>query len=323
MKQWILSFIALLVGFNLDLIFGDPHRMPHFVRLMGRTIQGLERLLRKLYPKKERLGGFFLVLGMLFLYGLVPFVVLLKLYQISSIAGVILESFICYQMLAAKSLKIESMKVCESLKNDNLEQARVDVSMIVGRDTKELTEEGVAKAAVETVAENTSDGVIAPLFYMIIGGGALGMAYKAVNTMDSMTGYRNERYLHFGFFPARMDDVVNFIPARIAAILMIIAAFILKMDGKNAVRIFKRDRYSHKSPNSAQTESVCAGALNVRLAGNAYYFGKLQEKPYIGDDVRPIEAEDIARANRLMYATTVLAMLLLGAVKVLVMLCLN
>ena len=322
MKQWILSLIALFIGFNLDLIFGDPHKMPHFVRLMGRTIQGLEVLLRKVFRKKERLGGLFLVIGMIFLYGVVPFIVIKKVYQIIPLMAVILESFICYQMLAAKSLKTESMKVYESLMEDDLIKARGDVSMIVGRDTENLTKEEVTKAAVETVAENTSDGVIAPLFYMIIGGGALGMAYKAINTMDSMTGYRNERYLHFGFFPAKMDDVVNYIPARIAALLMIVAAYLLKLDGKNAMRIFKRDRYCHKSPNSAQTESVCAGALNIRLAGNAYYFGKLQEKPYIGDDIRPIEPEDIVRANRLMYGATVLAIVLFGALKVLIMICL-
>lgn len=322
MKQWILSLIALFIGFNLDLIFGDPHKMPHFVRLMGRTIQGLEVLLRKVFRKKERLGGLFLVIGMIFLYGVVPFIVIKKVYQIIPLMAVILESFICYQMLAAKSLKTESMKVYESLMEDDLIKARGDVSMIVGRDTENLTKEEVTKAAVETVAENTSDGVIAPLFYMIIGGGALGMAYKAINTMDSMTGYRNERYLHFGFFPAKMDDVVNYIPARIAALLMIVAAYLLKLDGKNAMRIFKRDRYCHKSPNSAQTESVCAGALNIRLAGNAYYFGKLQEKPYIGDDISPIEPEDIVRANRLMYGATVLAIVLFGALKVLIMICL-
>ncbi len=212
----------------------------------------------------------------------------------------------CWQIIAVKSLKKESMNVYNELENGTINSARKAVSRIVGRDTQSLTDEGVTKAAVETVAENTSDGIIAPLFYMLIGGPVLGFLYKAVNTMDSMIGYKNEKYMFLGRAAAKTDDLFNFIPARLSAFFMIISAFILKYDYKNAYKIFKRDRFNHKSPNSAQTESVCAGALNVMLAGDAWYFGKLVKKPTIGDDIRKIEHSDIIKANRLMILTSVL-----------------
>ena len=289
MLKW--SMFAMFAGFFLDFCFGDPYWMPHFIRLMGKCIVFLEKLFRKL--KNEYLGGFFLVLTMLALFGVVPVWGLWRVYQENVWVGLVVETFLSYQMLAAKSLRVESMKVYTHLKQNDVEGARTAVSMIVGRDTKTLTEEGIMKAAVETVAENTSDGEIAPLFYMSIGGAGLAMAYKAINTMDSMIGYHNEQYEKFGFCAAKTDDIVNFIPARIAALLMILSAAFFHLDVKNAWRIFLRDRYQHKSPNSAQTESVCAGALNIQLAGNAYYFGKLVEKPRIGDPVRKIEQEDI------------------------------
>jgi adenosylcobinamide-phosphate synthase len=196
------------------------------------------------------------------------------------------------------------MKVCKALRKGETEEAREAVSMIVGRDTKELDEAGITRAAVETVAENTSDGMIAPLLYMAIGGAPLGFLYKAVNTMDSMIGYRNDKYQYFGRAAARLDDLLNFLPSRISGILMILVSRPLGLDGKNALRIFLRDRKKHASPNSAQTEAACAGALHLRLAGDASYGGKVHHKPYIGDDDRPIEAEDIARAGRLMYGAS-------------------
>ena len=206
------------------------------------------------------------------------------------------------QLLAAKSLRVESMKVYDALAGGDLAGGRKAVSMIVGRDTQSLDEAGVARAAIETVAENASDGVIAPMLAACIGGPVLGWAYKAVNTMDSMVGYHNDRYEHFGTAAARFDDICNFIPARLSALLMILAAGVLGPDfnAANAYRIFRRDRYNHKSPNSAQTESVCAGALGIRLAGDASYFGKVVRKPYIGDADRDVEYEDIRRANTLM-----------------------
>ena len=237
-----------------------------------------------------------------------PALVLHIAYQKFWQIGLIIESFWCYQILATKSLKVESDRVYTALKTEGLEAGRKAVSMIVGRDTQNLTEEGVTKAAVETVAENTSDGIIAPLCYMLVGGAVLGFAYKAVNTMDSMVGYKNEKYQYFGTAAAKLDDIVNYVPARISAVLMILAAYISGMDGKNAAKIFKRDRYNHKSPNSAQTEAVMAGALDVQLAGDAWYFGVLHKKPTIGDPVREIETEDIRRSHTLLYATSVLSL---------------
>lgn len=311
------SIIAVLIGLILDLMFGDPYSLPHLVRLMGKTISFLEKRLRRSSdtPRVQKRKGIVLVIIMLFLYGVIPFWILKYCYDLNFAAGVLIEGVVCWQMLAAKNLKQESMKVYDSLKAGNVEQARYDVSMIVGRDTDKLTKEGIIRAAVETVAENTSDGVIAPLLYMVIGGGWLAMAYKAVNTMDSMVGYRNEKYLHFGCGAARTDDVVNYIPARLSAALMLVSSIILGLDYKNAVRIFKRDRYQHKSPNSAQTEAVCAGALRVRLAGDAWYFGELYKKPYIGDNLREVCVEDIRTANRMMYVTTLLGFVVFMLIK--------
>lgn len=314
------SILAVFVGLILDLIFGDPYCLPHLVRLMGKTIDALERRLLRQNdtPKKQMRKGALMVAVMLLFYGAVPFLLLSVCYRYSMAAGIFLESLICWQMLAAKSLKKESMKVYKSLAAGDVERARTDVSMIVGRDTDVLDKEGIIRAAVETVAENTSDGVIAPLFYMTVGGGWLAMAYKAVNTMDSMVGYRSEKYLYFGRAAAVTDDVVNYIPARLSAFLMIAASFLLGLDYKNAARIFRRDRYCHKSPNSAQTESVCAGALRVRLAGEAWYFGVRHEKPFIGDNIRAVRADDIQTANSLMMVTTILGFAALTAAKVII-----
>ena len=249
----------------------------------------------------------------------VPAVILSVAYKYFWKLGLALESFWCYQILATKSLKVESDRVYIALKDKGLEAGRKAVSMIVGRDTQNLTEEGVTKAAVETVAENTSDGVIAPLFYMLIGGAVLGFAYKAINTMDSMVGYKNDRYQWFGTAAAKLDDVVNFIPARVSAVLMIAASYLTGMDGKNAARIFRRDRFNHKSPNSAQTEAVMAGALDVQLAGDAWYFGKLHKKPTIGDPVREMELLDIRRSHKLLYGTAMLGLILGIILRILVL----
>ena len=305
--------ISLAAGFVADLIFGDPRWLYHPVCLIGKLIAVLEKGIRKIFPKTEKgelAGGVLEVLLVcIFSFG-VPAVILHLLYQYVPAAGVILESFWCYQLLATRSLKDESMKVYDRLKNGTIEEARYAVSMIVGRDTKELTEEGVTKAAVETVAENSSDGVIAPMIYMALGGAPLMFLYKGINTMDSMLGYKNDRYLYFGRCAAKLDDVANYIPARISGWLMALAAFFCGLDGTNAVRIYRRDRRNHASPNSAQTEAAMAGALDVQLAGNAYYFGKLYEKPTIGDPIRAVEIEDIFRANRLLYGTAVLGMVI-------------
>ena len=225
----------------------------------------------------------------------------------------------CWYLIAPKCLKTESMKVYKAVSENDIEKSRKAVSMIVGRDTQFLDFEEVIKATIETVAENTSDGVTAPVFYMSFGGAVLGFFYKSVNTMDSMVGYKNEKYKDFGRFSAKFDDVLNYIPSRLTAVLMVISAFILKYDGKSAYRIWKRDRLKHASPNSAQTESVCAGALNVRLAGDAFYFGKLCKKQYIGDNIRPVEKDDIIKANRLMYVTTILMIVLSVILRIIIM----
>jgi adenosylcobinamide-phosphate synthase len=311
--------IALLAGFVLDLLFGDPRWLYHPVILIGKLIAALEKGIRALFPKSERgelMGGLLEVLIVCVATFGVPYLVLLILYRNCWPLGLLLETFWCYQMLACKSLKSESMKVYDRLKNGTIEEARYAVSMIVGRDTAALDETGVTKAAVETVAENTSDGIIAPMFYMAIGGVPLMFLYKGINTMDSMLGYKNEKYLYFGRCAAKLDDVVNYIPSRLSGVLMVLATKFVGLHMAEAWKIFRRDRRNHASPNSAQTEAVMAGALGVQLAGNAYYFGKLYEKPTIGDPTRPVEIEDIPRANRLLYATATLGVLIFAIVRV-------
>lgn len=313
-----LSILAVVLGFLLDLLVGDPHWLYHPIRLVGHLISGLEKLLRRIFPRTEKgelTAGVFLLLLTAGITTVAAWGLLLLAGQIHPYVRFVLETIMCYQLLATKSLKDETMKVYDALKEGDLEKSRYAVSMVVGRDTAVLDDIGVTKAAVETVAENTSDGIIAPLFFMVIGGAPLGFFYKAVNTMDSMVGYKNEKYLYFGRAAAKFDDVVNYIPARLSAVLMTAAAFFCGMDGKNAWRIYKRDRYNHSSPNSAHTEAVTAGALHIQLAGNAYYFGKLYEKPTLGDADRPVEYEDIPRANRLLYGTAILALFVFSAVK--------
>ena len=313
---------AVVAGFIIDLIAGDPRWLYHPVRIIGNGISLAEKLLRKIFPKTktgERAAGVVLVLLVTGISAAVPLVVLTLLYRHVPLIGFLVETFWCYQLLATKSLKKESDAVYHELKYGTIESSRHAVSMIVGRDTQNLDAQGVTKAAVETVAENTSDGVIAPLFYMMIGGAVFGFAYKAINTMDSMVGYKNDKYQYFGTAAAKLDDVVNYIPARLSAQIMILASGIAGFDSKNARMIYKRDRYNHASPNSAHTEAVMAGALNIRLAGNAWDFGKLHEKPYIGDANREIEIEDIRRSHRILYGTAVLSLIIFGAVRVAVL----
>lgn len=321
---------AFIAGFVLDLLIGDPHFIPHPVRLIGSLISFLDKRLNcdakyNISEKKLNLikykRGMLLVFAVIFATFTMSVIIIVAAYSINLYAGVIAEAVMTWQILATKCLRVESMRVYDALRTDGVDAGRRAVSMIVGRDTSVLDAAGVTRAAVETIAENTSDGVIAPMLYTAIGGPVLGFVYKAVNTMDSMLGYKNDKYMYFGRFAARLDDVVNFIPARISAYLMIAAAFIGggQFDGRNAYRIFKRDRFNHASPNSAQTESVCAGALRVQLAGDAVYFGKLVKKKYIGDGLREIEYEDIKRANRLMYITAFLCELLSVAVMSLVL----
>ncbi len=310
--------LALILGYVLDLLIGDPHWMYHPIRLVGNLISFLEKTLRCVFPKTERAeltAGMFLVI---FTTGITAAAAAGILYLGSLIhpaVKFVLEVIMCYQLLATKSLKDESMKVYQRLREEDLEGSRRAVSMIVGRDTQNLDETGVIKAAVETVAENTSDGILAPMLFLMIGGPILGFFYKSVNTMDSMVGYKNDRYLCFGRAAAKFDDVLNYIPARVSAWMMIIAAFVAGFDAKEAYRIYKRDRRNHASPNSAHTEAVMAGALHIQLAGDAWYFGKLHKKKTIGDPDRLVEKEDIRRANRLLYVTSFLTLLVFGVIR--------
>lgn len=315
--------LAAFCGFALDLLMGDPAALTeaHPVVLMGRDISALETFLRKRFPQTERgerAAGCVLAAALPLGTLAVSACVLLLLDRLWRPLAFVLEVIWCWQALAVKNLRDEAMNVHRAVERGPLEEARRAVARIVGRDTDALTEDGVIKAAVETVAENFADGVAAPMFYMLLGGAPLALCYKAVNTMDSMVGYKNEKYLHFGRAAAKLDDAANYIPSRLAALLLIAAALLTGRDGKNAFRIWRRDRRNHDSPNSAQCEAVMAGALGVRLAGPASYFGKRHEKPYIGDPARPVEPEDIPRACRMEYAGGALCMALLCAVRLLI-----
>ena len=302
---------AMLAGFLMDCILGDPASLPHPVVLMGKAISFFEKRYREEFPKTEegeRRAGLCMNLTVLLLTALLSGALLLISKAISPWLCFAVCTVMSWQCFAAKCLADEAKKVLKALREEGLEAGRRQVAMLVGRDTENLTEEQVVKAAVETVAENTSDGVVAPMFWTALLGPVGGFLYKAVNTMDSMVGYKNEKYIDFGRFSAKLDDVFNYIPSRLCAIAMIGAAYLGGFDGKNAARIWKRDRRNHSSPNSAQTESACAGALGIRLGGNAYYFGKLYEKPTIGDPLKPVEGEDIVRACRLMYIASALCL---------------
>lgn len=320
--------IAFQLGFVFDLIFGDPEFMPHPVRLIGKLILSLENFFigkkgseKILSHRTKKNYGIFTEIIVCFSSIILVVIIFITSYKINLIFGCIIEGVFTYYLLATKCLKDESMKVYNDLKNNSLEKARVSLSFIVGRDTKNLSQEEICKATVETIAENTCDGVIAPLFYTALGGPILGFFYKSVNTLDSMIAYKNDRYFDFGKCAAKTDDFFNFVPSRLSAILMIFSCKFLgkDFDSKNAKRIFLRDRFNHESPNSAQTESTCAGALKIKLGGPAYYEGKLENKKFLGDDLRQIEIQDIKRANKLLYATAISAELFASLIMILIL----
>ncbi len=311
--------ITCLLGVLLDLILGDPMWLPHPVQAIGFLISMLDKKLNRKNDSNEiRFRN-----GVITAALVVAVTILLTsgtlwiTFVINRYLGIAAMTIMCWQCIAARSLHKAAMEVYRPLKAGDTEEARRAVSMIVGRDTSVLDMDGITRAAVETVAENTNDGIICPLFYMVIGGPVLSFAYKAVSTMDSMIGYKNDRYLYFGRFAARTDDVLAYIPARMSAALMIVAANVAELfdrdhySASEGIRIFTRDRFNHASPNSAQCESVCAGVLGLRLAGPAVYFGRKYDKKYIGDARRSIEPEDIKRACFLMYGTEVCFILLL------------
>ena len=307
------TLIAIVAGFILDLIFGDPHSLPHPICLIGNFISFLERSLRKIFGFSNNgllFGGGVLVLIVISTCFVLPYALLYLAGMVNPWLAFALETLMFYQIFATKCLRDESMKVYYALQKGDLDEARLMLSWIVGRDTKNLSEAEVTKGAVETIAENTADGIIAPMLYMFLGGAPLASLYKGINTMDSMVGYKNEKYLYFGRCAAKLDDVANFIPARITGLLMIGAAYFLNLDVQGAWKTFWRDRYNHLSPNSAMTESVAAGALNIQLGGGHFYFGKWVHKDTIGDDIRPVKAEDIVATNNLLYMTAVLSLIL-------------
>ena len=317
MTLWQLTLLSVLLGFLIDCVIGDPAWLLHPVVLIGKLISLSEKGLRRVFPKTDR-GAFQAGLTMAILVPIlsagVSFGILFGLYLLSPWAYFAMSTIMCWQCFAARCLAKEAQKVVKALETDGLEAGRKQVSMLVGRDTDELSEEQVLKATVETVAENASDGVIAPMLFMLLFGAVGGFFYKAINTMDSMVGYKNDRYLYFGRAAAKLDDAANFAPARLSALAMIAASPALKLDGRNAFRIWKRDRRKHASPNSAQTESVAAGALHIELAGPASYFGKRVEKPTLGDGDRPIERADVRRTSGLMYGASILVLLLFEAI---------
>ena len=324
MTEWlILQTAALVVGFIIDCFVGDPYCIPHPVVGIGKLISFFDKKLRRGDSNpKDMSHGILTVILVAMISTLIPALVLCAAWLIHPLMYFVVNSIMCWQILAARQLLREGRKVQKALEKGDTEGARYAVSMIVGRDTAVLDEKGIARAAVETVAENASDGVIAPLMWMIFFGAVGGFFYKSINTMDSMLGYKNEKYLYFGRAAAKTDDFVNYIPARISGLLMVITAPIVRLDGKNAWKIFRRDRYKHASPNSAQTESACAGALGLRLAGDAVYGGVVHKKEYIGDALREIEPEDITRAGRLMYAASVFTLLFGICLRLLVIICL-
>ncbi|ANZ61160.1 adenosylcobinamide-phosphate synthase [Secundilactobacillus paracollinoides] len=312
----VISMIT--IGFVLDLLLGDPPTWPHPVKLIGHAIAGLTRLWNKpaYKPRTRRwLGGLMWVIivggtyaitfGLLWLTRSIPWL------------HFVIGTYLCYTCLSIKGLAIESRKIMASLRENNLKQARYQVGMIVGRDTDRLSAEDVCKATIETDAENTSDGVIAPLLYLAVGGPALGLAYKAVNTLDSMVGYQNETYGDIGLASAKLDDLFNYIPARLTWCLLMLATALLRFDTSNALVVGRRDREHHRSPNSGFSESVVAGALNLRLGGPHTYFGELVDKPFIGNaDAVAADFGAIQNTLKLVYTVAVLGLVLVCACRV-------
>ncbi|MBC2580773.1 adenosylcobinamide-phosphate synthase CbiB [Clostridium sp. DJ247] len=302
-----MNSLDIILAVLLDWIIGDPRWFPHPVIYIGKLISFLERKGRKFFKTNEgiRIFGGIIVIIVAGISFLVPFIILKSVKHMPLLYNV-LNIIIIWTTLAAKCLKDEAKKVYNALKDEDLEAARIKLSYIVGRDTTRLSDKEIIRADVETVAENTSDGVIAPLLYAIVGGAPLAMMYKGINTMDSMLGYMNEKYKYMGFFPAKIDDVFNFIPARITGILMCITAFIVQGNLIESFKIMIRDRKNHKSPNCAYPEGAAAGAMRIQLGGTNVYFGEKVYKPTIGDKKKELEAEHINDSIKLMYASELL-----------------
>lgn len=297
----------LTIGYLLDLIIGDPQNPLHPIRLIGNLCKRIENYFRKELSNSLKMAGLSTWISVVLIVFVFTNLILKLSYRLNYIFGIIVSGIIIYFCIATKSLKVEALRVVKALKDNDIEEARHRLSYIVGRDTKSLDEEGILRAVVETIAENISDGVVAPILYAGLFGAPFALVYKAVNTMDSMFGYKNEKYYDFGYFPAKLDDIFNYIPARLTGYLIIVSSYFLKLDYKNSYKIYKRDRYNHSSPNSAHPEAAVAGALGLKLGGANYYFGKLVEKPTIGDEVKKIEINDVYVTNRILYLVSFLS----------------
>ena len=300
----------LTIGFILDLIIGDPQNPIHPIRLIGNLCSKLESLFRRILRESLKLAGLLTWISVILIVFLVSEFIVKVSFRINFIIGIIISGIMFYFTISTKALKVEGLKVIKFLLKEDIEGARKQLSYIVGRDTKSLDKEGILRAVVETIAENMSDGVVAPILYAGLFGVPFAFVYKAVNTMDSMFGYKNDKYKDFGFFPAKLDDVFNFIPARVTGYLIVVASYILKMDYKNSYKIYERDKNNHSSPNSAHPEAAVAGALGLRLGGANYYFGKLVDKPTIGDELKKIEINDVYNTNKILYLVAFLSYLI-------------
>ena len=304
--------VIISIAYILDLVVGDPYWFPHPVIYIGKFISKIEKAVRKSKINKK-IGGGIIWFSTVFVVFILTFAVV-KVSSKNQIAEIIIGAAIVCTCFSTKCLADESKKIYYSLKNEGIEKARVQLSYIVGRDTSQLNESEIIRATVETVAENTVDGTIAPMFFAFLGGPALAMVYKAVNTMDSMIGYKNEKYRDIGMVAARLDDVFNFIPARISLLTFTLASMVLGYDFKNCFKIGLRDRKNHKSPNCAYSEGAVAGALGIQLGGTNVYFGETVYKPTIGDKHRELEIEDIIRTNKMLYVSTLMSIILFNMV---------
>ena len=314
-----MNLLSIYTGYALDLIVGDPYSFPHPVRFIGKLISFVEKQIRKMTSSDKglKIAGFFLwfvVVGVT----LGSTSIVLRLFEFNKIAYFAVNTILIYTTLATKCLKDESTKIYKVLKSGDLEKSRIQLSYIVGRDTTNLSEKEIVRATVETVAENTVDGIISPLFYGFIGGAPLAMAYKAINTLDSTVGYKNDKYYYLGYASAKIDDIANYIPARLGVILLSLGSLLAGFNFKNALKIGIRDRKNHKSPNCALSEGAIAGALGIQLGGTNVYFGKEVYKPTIGDKSREIEIEDIVRTNKIMYSSSIISIIIFTALYYLV-----
>ena len=324
-----MNILSLYIGYITDLIIGDPYSFPHPVKYIGKLIKSVENFIRKIAKSDKglKIGGFFLWFVTVGITFIITYEII-RLARFNMVVYVIINSIVIYTTLATKCLKDEAKKIYDVLKTGDIKKSRIQLSYIVGRDTENLSEKEIIRATVETVAENTVDGLISPLFYAFVGacinvGGIslaapLAMTYKAINTLDSSVGYKNEKYLYIGFASAKIDDIANYIPARLGVVLLSLGSLFVGFNFKNALKIGIRDRKNHKSPNCAFPEGAVSGALGIQLGGTNVYFGKEVYKPTIGDKTREIEIEDIVRTNKIMYSSSIISMIIFTVIYYLV-----